>query len=275
MFTLTQWALLSLWGTAVSSLGTLVGLGGGAFMVPVLVLAFGIPLKTAIASVTFCLFPSALLSTIFNLRRGHIDFHAALYLEIPTVAGTFLGSWLTGIFPVRPLEILFAVFIGYLGLRLLRSKDQNGKTSLVERMNRIAPVVNRKRGDQTYQMGVPALGIFGVFAGTVAGLFGVGGGIIKTPVMLKIFRMPHRTATATALFMITFTTASASFSHWRFGHMDWRIALPLSGSFLLGSFLSNMFGQKIRSHTLVKLLALSLCAVSAVTIVHALFILPT
>lgn len=265
--TTMDWMIILPYGVLVSALGTLVGLGGGVFIVPLLVMAFDVPLKVAIPAVSFCLFPSSVLSSVFNYRRKLIDYNAAVSLEIPAIFGAIAGAALITMLPIVPLEIMFALFTAYMGIRILR-KPPEGDTGIWHRINRIKPVIQRQRGELVYQTGIPAMGLFGGFSGLIAGMFGVGGGIIKTPVMLRIFRMPPRMATATAIFTIMFTSATATFSHWKLGNMNWELALPMSTSFFTGSLLANSFGTKIRSELLVTLLGIALMAASISILLH-------
>ena len=267
--TLVEWAIALPIGVFFSCLGTLVGLGGGVFMVPVLVLGFAVPLKTAIAAITFCLFPSALLSTFFNARAKQIDYFAGISLEIPTIIGAILGAALINVLPVRPLETMFAILVAIMGIKIFRAKTPNGKMSWLQKINQIPPVISREAYGVSYKAGLPAIGFFGLFSGTLAGLFGIGGGIIKTPVMLKIFKMPARRATSTALFMIVFTSATAAISHWQQGRLDWNLALPLGAAFFTGSLIGNNVVGKVKAHTLEKTLGFVMMAAAIAIIVHA------
>lgn len=267
--TLTEWAIVFPIGVFFSCLGTLVGLGGGIFMVPVLVLAFAVPLKTAIAVITFCLFPSALLSTFFNARAKQIDYFAGVSLEIPTIIGALTGAALSNVLPVRPLETMFAILVAIMGVKIFRAKVTTEKTNWLQKINNIPPVLSHEAYGVSYKAGLPAIGIFGLFSGILAGLFGIGGGIIKTPVMLKIFKMPARRATSTALFMIVFTSATAAFSHWQKGRLDWNIALPLGAAFFTGSLIGNNVVGKVKAQTLEKTLGFVMIAASIAIIVHA------
>ena len=264
---LAAWAVIIPYGMLASSLGTLVGLGGGAFVVPMLVLVFGVPLKMAVVAVTFSLFPSALLSTIFNIRRKNIDYFAGISLEIPTIFGAILGAYLTKILPVRPMEILFGFFLFYIGARLLRKREPS-QDGLLLQINKIPPVFHRTQAGHSYSMGIPALGIFGLISGLIAGLFGVGGGIVKTPVMLRVFKMPMKRATSTSIFMIMFTSATATFSHWKMGSMNWAVALPIGASFFCGSFIANYWGNKLKSTFLEKLLGYLVIAAAFAVLIH-------
>ncbi len=267
-FTLAQWCVLFPVAILLSMTGTLVGLGGGVFMVPLLVLLFAVPLKIAIASVTISLLPAALLSTFFNARARHIDYTAGVLLEIPTVLGALLGTMLTTLLPVRPMEMMFAGLVAFMGWRILYGKTPLNRLTLMDRLNLIPPVIERVKEGYRYRAGLPAIGIFGFISGLLAGLFGIGGGLIKVPVMLKVFRMPARRATATALFTIIFTSATATYSHWQLGRMDWHLALPLGSAFFIGSLVGNAFVKKIPASALEKILGVVLLASSIAIGIH-------
>lgn len=267
--TALQWAIALPIGVFLSTVGTLVGLGGGVFMVPILVLIFGIPLKIAIAAITFCLIPSSVLSTIFNVRGKHIDYFAAVTLEIPTIIGALVGAYLTTLLPIRPMETLFAMLVAFMGWRILNGNPNLTRVSLADHINKIPPVFARSNGEVTYHAGLPAIGFFGLLAGVLAGMFGIGGGIIKTPVMIKIFRMPARRATATALFMMVFTSSTAAFSHWKLGRLEWGLALPMGCAFFCGSFIGNKLAGKIKAQTIEKLLGVVLAMASIAVLIHA------
>ncbi|MBY0517519.1 MAG: sulfite exporter TauE/SafE family protein [Bacteriovoracaceae bacterium] len=269
--TLTQLFIIIPIAMGLSCIGTLVGVGGGIFMVPLLVLGFGIPLKMAIAAVTVCMFPAALLSTIYNHKGKQIDYFVGIVFEIPTILGTVIGAYLTTIVPVKPLEVMFSVLVLFMGYKIMRKKKDLTKMNLLHHFNQVPPLFHRT-GEHPYQFGLPAIGVLGTLAGVLAGMFGIGGGIIKTPVMLKIFKMPPRKATSTALFMIVFTSATASYSHWSHGRLDWNLATPLIAAFFLGSVIGNQFTSKIKPKALEKTLGYVLMASSVAILTHALFI---
>src|SRR5690606_35522665 len=181
-------------GFGFSFLGTLVGLGGGVFMVPLLVLAAGFPLPMAVGSVAMALFPSALISTISNARKKSIDYRAVIQLEIPTIFGAWLGAYLTSVLPVRPLEFLFAGFILFMAWRMKHKSESNRFVAQFSSL--------------------PGTSILGVISGILPGLFGVGGGILKTPILLKIFNLPAKRAAATSLAMIMVTSIVPAAKHW-------------------------------------------------------------
>ena len=247
---------------AVSAFGTIVGFGGGVFMVPILTLVFGIPIQIAIGCVILALFPSALISTAHNVRRGAVDFITGILLEIPTVVGTVLGAWLTDYLPTSQLEILFSVMVITTGAVMLRQKQENqsAQLSFFKKLNHLPPRIERRMGEHGYTMSGVAVAIFGLVSGIIAGLFGIGGGFIKGPLMVLGFGIPARIAAPTALFMIVITSAVGSVSHYLLGHIHWRIGLFLVVAFTTGAVLGNRKAGTIAEHKLHRVIAAGLIA---------------
>tara|TARA_R110000868_G_scaffold154736_1_gene380917 strand:+ start:36832 stop:37572 length:741 start_codon:yes stop_codon:yes gene_type:complete len=243
--------IILLAGASFSFLGTLVGLGGGVFMVPLLVLVAGFPLPMAVGSVALALFPSALISTINNGRLKKIDYKSAVKLEIPTIVGAWLGATLTAILPVRPLEFIFSAFIMFMAWQM-RHKKETGK--FVERFNNL-----------------PGTSFLGMLSGILAGLFGVGGGILKTPILLKVFKLSAKRAAATSLAMIMVTAIVSSLKHWQLGHIDER-ALPVVIGFASGSILGNIFGKKISDKNIQTTLSIAMFLAALAVLIHAIYL---
>lgn len=242
--------LILLAGAAFSFIGTLVGLGGGVFMVPLLVLVAGYPLPMAVGSVALALFPSALISTINNSRSQLIDYKTGIKLEVPTIFGAVIGAQLTAVLPVRPLELLFSLFIFFMAWHIRRKASA---TQFVQKFNNLI-----------------GLTFLGTLSGAVAGLFGVGGGILKTPILLKIFNLPAKRAAATSLAMIMVTSIVSSIKHWQLGHLDER-ALPVIIGFACGSIIGNIIGKKLTDNKIQTYLSLALFLSALAVLVHVVF----
>src|SRR5689334_5763352 len=257
-----QYAGMFLFGFAVSAFGTIVGFGGGVFMVPILTLVFGIPIQIAIGCVILALFPSALISTVHNVRRGSVDFVAGILLEIPTIVGTIVGAWLTDYLPTRQLEILFSLMVISAGSMMLRNgrRDRSSQLWFFKKLNKLPPRIVRHAASGSYEMSAVTVVIFGLVAGMIAGLFGIGGGFIKGPLMVVGFGIPARIAAPTALFMIVITSAVGSISHYLLGHIHWQIGLFLVAAFTLGALVGNQKAGTIAEKKLVGFIAGGLIA---------------
>ncbi|HET8884881.1 MAG TPA: sulfite exporter TauE/SafE family protein, partial [Salinimicrobium sp.] len=240
----------------VSTLGTLAGFGGAIFLVPILMLFFGYPMDLAVGSVIIALFPSSLLSTILSLKNRTIDFRVGLMLEAPVVVGTFIGAILVSIVPVLPLKIAFCIFVSALGISMMLGKTEKDreeeKRSKIHKLNKVSPsfIIKNKNHFVAYQISAWMIGFFGIATGIISGLFGVGGGFMKTPIMIKIFKMPHKIATSTALFMIVITSLSASISHYFLGNIEIERSIPIIIGFLIGAVMGKMVNKKVSSRIL-------------------------
>lgn len=226
-------------------------------MVPLLTLVFRFPIQLAVGCVILALLPSALISTIHNSRRGLVDFPVGVLLEIPTVGGTVLGAWLTSYLPTWQLEILFSVMVIVTAITMLRGQDTNSSSrfGILKTLNNVPPRFVRESPNGTYRMSGVTITLFGLISGTIAGLFGIGGGFIKGPIMVLGFGMPARIAAPTALFMIVITSAVGSVSHYLLGHIQWKMGLFLVVAFTLGSLYGNRKVRTIKEKTLVRYIA--------------------
>ena len=246
----------------VSSFGTLIGFGGGVFMVPILVLVFNVPINVAVGSVILALLPSSLISTYFNVKNHTIDYFAGIHLEVPTIFGTVLGSLFTAIIPVRISEIIFSVFIillaVYTNFNKANSESTHKKKSFFNRLNNIGPGISRTTNYGSYRISVLLAIVFGMMAGILAGFFGIGGGFLKVPILLNVFGLPPITASATALFMIVFTSFTGSVSHYYLGQIHFIFSLPIIFGFIIGSSTTKFISPKISQNLLKKLIALGL-----------------
>ena len=267
--------LIILLGILISGFGTIVGFGGGVFMVPLLVIGFNVPLNIAVGSVLVALFPSALISTIFNWRKKLIDFKTGLLLEVPTAFGTVLGSYLSVIIPILILELVFGIFVVYLGitfvLKSYNTKPKNIRDTIFYKLNKIGPSVIRKTNYGAYRVSFMLALAFGIMAGTMAGLFGIGGGFLKVPIMVGVFSTPTQVASATGLFMIVITSLTGSVSHYFLGNIHFGYAIPVVIGFVIGAVLGNSLSTKTNEHTLKRLIGIGLSLSGLVFLIYSLY----
>lgn len=263
-------SLLVLISMLIGSVGTLVGFGGGIFMVPILVSVFHYPLALAVGSVMLGLVPSSIVSTVLSSRAGNVDFKMGILLEIPTILGVLLGSSLLTWIPANQAEWVFSILIFVLGVSFLLRKKQKKRDSksVFDSWNQIPPkflVKGREKGVM-YPVSVWMLAFFGMAAGILAGLFGIGGGFLKTPIMIRVFKIPARISAATALFMIVITSITGSASHYLQGHMTLSNSWPVALGFTLGALLGRKLDLKMPEATLEKLIGLSLVLAALVMV---------
>lgn len=261
--------ILVLVSLLVSTLGTIVGFGGGIFLVPILVTFFHYPLHLAVGSVMIALVPSAILTTFFNSQKGMIDFKTGILLELPTIAGTIFGSFLLAWITVRKLEEFFALGVMLLGVSFLIKKNTKNTSPFFTRLNRLPPrfVIKNRTLQSAYKASLWVLLAFGGFAGTIAGLFGVGGGFLKTPILIKVIGMPVKVAAGTGLFMIVITSITGSITHYMLGHIIWEKSWPIMLGFVLGALVGKIINTNLKDKLIGRLIGMSLLIVSLIMMV--------
>ncbi|MCC7404617.1 MAG: sulfite exporter TauE/SafE family protein [Bdellovibrionales bacterium] len=252
-----------------SALGTIAGFGGGIFLIPLMVIGFSVPVEIAIGVTALSLFPSSLYSSVLNYRQKLIDLPLLVALEVPTIFGAYGGAHLTRWVPTRPLESAFACFLFFLAWKTLRPSD--GSSPLlrwVTALNEQRPQVVKGSNPVSLWSAI----FFGGFSGIIAGLFGIGGGILKTPIMIQVFKVPIRRATATALGMIVFTSLISGSTHYQLGHVSTSLLGPCAGGFFTGSIVGNFIGHRIHVDHLKRIIAASIGLAGVAVLIHAAFL---
>jgi uncharacterized membrane protein YfcA len=107
-------------GLMTGMLSGLLGIGGGTFMVPFMVLALGIGQHSAEATSLLVVLPTAVVATVTLARRGAVDVRRALTLGAVGAAGGIGGALLALALPADVLRRLFGVFMLLVALRMLR-----------------------------------------------------------------------------------------------------------------------------------------------------------
>jgi hypothetical protein len=113
-------AILVAAGVASGALAGLLGVGGGVFMVPLLVLVAGLDQHEAAATSLCVIVPTALVASRVLAKRGIGDITRALALGTVGALGAVAGVRLALALPEETLRVIFAIFLAAVGVRLLR-----------------------------------------------------------------------------------------------------------------------------------------------------------
>ncbi len=241
--------ILFMVGVFVSAFGTIIGFGGGVFMVPILIIFFGFNIEIAIGSTMASLVPASVIASIFNLRDRSIDYVVGTLIQLPAVVGTVLGAFLVAFMPVFKLQFIFALFVVTIGATMFAPKKPKARlrrSGVMYRMRRVPTSFIRKNRAKhlAYRINGGLVSAFGFVSGVMAGLFGIGGGFVQTPMMIKLFRIPHQIATSTSLFILVITSFTGMISHFLIGNVMWERSLPLMVAFALGALGGNIIKKQ-------------------------------
>ncbi len=209
-------------GFVAGVLGSMIGLGGGIVVVPVLTF-FGFPPTLAASNSLFAAFSNAVASTFSYSRQKRIEYSLGLKLGLLTIPGTILGAYVSSDVTPGIFKILF-------GLVLVSSA---------------AYIFLRKRLDTREKTINKQIMIFGIgasfFAGIISSFFGIGGGIIFVPLMVVGMGMAMKKAAPTSQFILLFASLSGIIVHSILGHPDFLQA----GLLAAGSFMGGLFGARL------------------------------
>ncbi|MEM8642398.1 MAG: sulfite exporter TauE/SafE family protein [Cyanobacteria bacterium P01_G01_bin.54] len=222
-------------GLGAGLLSGLLGIGGGTVMVPLLV-AVGYPYNQAVATSSLAIVITALSGTLQNWRMGVLRPRAVLFLALPAIATAQVGAYLVGQLPDFIKEgafgLLLIVTIGLVRLKQhLAQQTSDPETAAESTPVKVNPLLAR-------------LGT-GAAAGLLAGLFGVGGGVIMVPLQMLLLQEPIKTAIRTSLGVIVLTSISACLGHAQQGNVVAIAGLALGAGGLVGAQVSTRFLPKL------------------------------
>jgi hypothetical protein len=254
-------------GTAAGSLGALLGLGGGVFLVPFFNLVLGFPFSAAAAiSLTTVIATS---STVSAGRAGKqlINMKLGMLLEVATAAGSLLGGVTAQFVAQSVLQKLFgfvAVIVALIMLSRLRRRNV-----ILDPAADAGVLGGRFHEDEsggtvTYRVKRLPLAVVASFvAGNVSSLLGIGGGIIKVPVLNAWCGIPLRAAAATSAFMIGVTATAGATIYYGHGQLEPTLAAAAVLGVQLGSWGGMRFGAAASAKWLKILMAAALFIVAA------------
>ncbi len=237
-------------GLGVGGLGSMLGIGGGVLLIPLLTGLFGIPIKTAIgASIVSVIATSSAAGAVY-VGRGLAHTRLAMVLEIATTLGALAGGITAILLNANLLAGIFGaalIYVVYSMSRLPKEDHPFGPTGLLD-TNFIDPFSGQV---VVYGIHNLATGMGASFlAGNISGLLGIGGGIIKVPIMSLVMGVPLRAAIGTSNFMIGITAATSAIIYYQHGYLDPSIAIPTALGVLAGAQMGTRLGGKVRSQRL-------------------------
>jgi hypothetical protein len=227
--------LLFLAAILIGILASMVGVGGGGFMVPLLALTQLV--QTTQHAVGSSLIPvvfNALSSTLAYWRQGVIDVRFGLMLVPTALFGGWLGAYLTEYISSSGLAIAFGIFLSLMSLMMLSGREPKELGQLFR---------SRRHAD-----GRPSLwagSLIGFVAGLGAGFFGIGGGVIMVPAMNLLLGVDIIKAVATSLFVMGPPALVAAIQHGLQNNLHWELSIPLALGVIIGAQVGPLVTAKL------------------------------
>jgi len=259
-------------GILIGTVGTLVGLGGGFAVVPLLLWLFKVgdaDRSFAAATSMAAVFLNACSGTFNYGRQRRIDYAAGIAVVVTASPAAVLGAAAvmslgerTFIYDVVFAVVAVAMAATLVGGRLLaRSRQRNRLQSsgflVFDRSKQLAD-----GSYLNYKLDVKRGMLTGALSGFMAGFLGIGGGIVKVPLMILFMRLPVHIATATSQFTLLFTTASATTFNVINGKILYDKAIPIGLGLIIGATIGARISKSVSGWFIRLLLAFILLLVA-------------
>jgi len=261
-------------GALAGTLGALLGVGGGVFLVPFLNAALGLPFNVASGVGLMSVIATSSVVSAATAGRRPVNLRLGMVLQIASSAGGLTGGVYAAHLSHRTLYAMFAavtaaisaIMMTRLGRRnviLDRSVDPGAFGGRFFDEESHQEVVYRTRN-------LPiAIGV-SLLAGSVSGLLGIGGGILQVPALNAWCGVPLRVAAATSAVMIGVTAVASAPIYYVRGDVVPPLAAAAVIGVLIGSRFGFWFGDRTRAKWMKLLLAAVLAAVSLTYVVKSL-----
>lgn len=262
-------------GILTAFFGSLMGLGGGVILIPILLFlhqyvsgfAWATPQMIVGISLVVMVF-TALSSSIAYMKKGRIDFRTGWVLLSGSIPGGVFGSWLNQFIQVDYFSLYFGMLTILISMLFFLKRKEPPKIQTTTNQSMRSFEVD----GYTYHYHVHKwLAFFLSFAvGMLSGLFGIGGGSIMVPAMILLFAIPAHIATATSMFMILFISIISASTHIALGHIPWDYVFFFVPGAYLGAKLGAYINQTLSGKALERLLRFILILIGVRLIVEGL-----
>lgn len=272
---MTHWTEIAIFLVSALSgtLGAMVGLGGGVFMVPIFSAFLGVPIKFAIAASALAVIVNSLGGASVYLQHRMVNLRLALLMLVATALGAIFGALLVASAPVNALRLVFslALYAMIVLLSLQRATTRpvtTGSDRFQLATNFFDPAVG---GVVSY---IPQHVLLGTASSTIAGLLsgllGVGGGFVQVPLMNVLMRVPVKAAAATSAYMIGVTVVGSVLLYYANALLVPQVAVPAALGVFLGSQVGSRLGRRVHGRWLKRVLMAILLYLATTLLLQAL-----
>jgi uncharacterized membrane protein YfcA/uncharacterized membrane protein len=258
--------------------GSLVGLGGGVFVVPLLTVAFGLPIEIAVGASIVSVIATSSGAAAAYVKDHLTNLRVGMFLEIATTIGAISGAFLAAVLVPQALFIIFGVVLLISALPLIHKLGEELPQGVTN--DRLA---SRLRLASTYpdasEGGIVRYNVthvpegFGMMyiAGLISGMLGIGSGTFKVLAMDTAMRLPMKVSSTTSNFMIGVTAAASAGIYFQRGDIHPLVAAPVALGVLIGALVGAKTLAHLSNRTVRLLFVPILIAIAAEMIIRGIF----
>ncbi len=266
---------------AAGLLGSLIGLGGGILIVPLLTLVFKLPITFAIGVSIISVIATSSGAAAAYVRDHLTNMRIGMFLELGTTLGAICGAFLTALLAPQLLSIIFGAILFISAAPLvfkigeeLPEHVKNDRWANWLKLNSSYPDAYLGH-DISYEVTHTPYGLGMMYiAGLISGLLGIGSGTFKVIALDSLMRLPLKVSTTTSNFMIGVTAAASAGIYFSRGDIPPLIAAPVALGVLAGALVGAHLLTRLSNKALRLIFIPVIVATALEMILHGLGIGP-
>lgn len=243
--------ILFLLGLFAATIGSIIGLGGGVFIVPGLLFfqeyfkeLHHITPQIAVGTSLLMIIFTAAGSTFTYAKQKKVDFRSGIFFFMASGPGAILGAFFNQGFSEKTFHLSFGIMLVIILYFLVKNKRMEAKNI---RWHVTREYVDEKGDHYEYGYHRSLAFVLCFVIGLMQGSLGIGGGTILVPALILLFWYPAHIAIATTMFVILLSSIVGSISHIILGNVDWSLLIWLAPGALLGGQVGAVISSKINT----------------------------
>lgn len=281
---ISLWLQLGGVGLVGGLLGSMLGLGGGVFFVPLLTLVLNLPIHIAIGSSLVAIIANSITASSTHIKAQLTNIRLGMLLLTATTIGAVAGGFIAAVLTSPILTGFFGIALIGIGYSMIRRRQLaqeatspretaagSGASPTSLGSSLTASYYDRSLNQVvTYHVSrVPQGWGINLLVGIASSLLGVGGGIINIPVMNLIMRVPIRAAMATNSFMVGITALAGACVYYYHGYIDPLTVAPIVVGSFIGALIGTQLVQRARSIILRQAFAIVMFILAVLMLLRA------
>lgn len=246
-------------GFASGAVAGMFGVGGASLTTPSIRLLGATPIE-AVGSTVPAMLPGALSGTWRYSRSGLVNWRIGLTCGLSGSVLAVGGAWVAEQVDGRYLMVLTAALIAWTAIAMLRENRSGKVTRSVPREPVDIDSGDRSLigGDHDFdgsgrasreQLSIGYLMVVGSAAGFLAGLLGIGGGVVMVPTFTRLLRIPIKEAVASSLVSVAIFSIPVLVAHAFLGNINWTFAGLLTLGVVPGAQVGSRFTLGLKDTT--------------------------
>ena len=260
-----------------STLGTLIGAGGSALLGPLLLLTeTSVGAKHIIGTTLACVVVNSVSGSYRYLKIGTVDIKSGTIFSLIGIPFSVFAALTLIIIDTSNFKVIFGITLILITIFMFVQSRKSGSQLQSDGFKKLNnSFFNEQRSlttkdgeEHNYSFSMGIASIYNIFLGFIATFFGIGGGIIRTPLLIYISGFPVKVATATSVFSLLFTSLAGTIMYWVKGYYALDLFLPAAGGAIIGAQIGALLSKIISGMWILRILAIMLFIMGVALIIE-------